>query len=313
MSSGTLQSVSTCLPGEMAPGSLYQPSTGGTMKDAATAPTIAPTIMKIRTLFTALMCRRSPNAPDAVSAEDPIPRDDREATPEGLSGKQAVEWVAVVKAEHGDSGDVRQLDVEQAEAVGGQLLGHEALDRGIEPELSQAQLDGHLPTARHAEQALVARRPDRPARPRGQRWRTLDPPEKGVGVEEKKHQVYFRKSRGVLSKSGAIQTRPLAEPGLRLRGGGSTGIRRTTGLLSLAMTISTPDIALRTSSENRAFASATLTCTVPRRTGMLVTLSDQWRTAQCDAPSSCTATGPVGAKRAPPARTLFTPTPSRGR
>ena len=73
MSSGMLQSVSTCLPGEMAPGSLYHPSTGGTMKDAATAPTIAPTIMKTRTLLTALMGRRSPHAPDAVPAEDAVP------------------------------------------------------------------------------------------------------------------------------------------------------------------------------------------------------------------------------------------------
>ena len=50
MSSGTLQSVSIGFPGEMAPGSLYQPSTGGTMNDAATAPTIVPTIMKTTTL-----------------------------------------------------------------------------------------------------------------------------------------------------------------------------------------------------------------------------------------------------------------------
>src|SRR5438093_6220396 len=190
-----------------------------------------------------------------------------------------------MKAERRNPGNVRELDVEEAEAVGGQLFGHETLDRGIEPELTQAQLDGHLPTARHTEQALVGGRPDRPARAGGKRRRTLDPPEEGVGVEEKKHQVYFRKSRGVSSKSGAIQTRPLAEPGLRLRGGGSTRTRRTTGLLSLAMTISTPDIALRTSSENRALASATLTCTAPFRTGMLVSLSDQRRTAQCDAPT----------------------------
>src|SRR5438876_4546034 len=52
MSSGRLQSVSTCFPGEMAPGSLYQPRMGGTMNDAATAPTIAPIIMKTRTVFT---------------------------------------------------------------------------------------------------------------------------------------------------------------------------------------------------------------------------------------------------------------------
>src|SRR5262249_5605124 len=52
MSSGRLQSVSTCFPGEIAPGSLYQPRMGGTTNEAATAPTIAPIIMKTRTVFT---------------------------------------------------------------------------------------------------------------------------------------------------------------------------------------------------------------------------------------------------------------------
>src|SRR5262249_47927529 len=52
MSSGRLQSVSTCFPGEIDPGSLYQPRMGGTMNEAATAPTITPIIMKTRTVFT---------------------------------------------------------------------------------------------------------------------------------------------------------------------------------------------------------------------------------------------------------------------
>src|SRR6266571_6664621 len=50
------QMVSTCFPGVIAPGSVYQPRTGGTTKEAATAPASAPTSMKTRTVFTAPLC-----------------------------------------------------------------------------------------------------------------------------------------------------------------------------------------------------------------------------------------------------------------
>src|SRR6266516_4184614 len=69
------QIVSTCFPGSFATGSLYQARTGGTMKEAATAPATAPTSMKTRTVFTAPVCHGRA-AEGKRSARQP-PRDAR--------------------------------------------------------------------------------------------------------------------------------------------------------------------------------------------------------------------------------------------
>src|SRR3989304_4663387 len=79
-----------------------------------------------------------------------------------------------------------------------------------------------------------------------------------MGVEQKTHYMYSLKSSGVASKSGAIQIRPFAEPGLRNCWGGVSATSLTTGLLSLAMMTSSPSMAFCTSSEKRVLASAIL-------------------------------------------------------
>src|SRR5437773_10945537 len=69
------QIVSTGFPGVIAPGSVYQPRTGGTAREAATAPASAPTSMKTWTVFTAPVCHGRA-AEGKRSARQP-PRDAR--------------------------------------------------------------------------------------------------------------------------------------------------------------------------------------------------------------------------------------------
>src|SRR5713101_3374080 len=97
-------------PGAIAPGSLYQLRMGGTTNEAATAPTIAPTMTKMRTVFTAPLCHAQAGEGSlrAVLRDQP-PRDARREGHDGdlrvhpdAGGEEArVDHVDAAHAAHG--------------------------------------------------------------------------------------------------------------------------------------------------------------------------------------------------------------------
>src|SRR5437867_11322909 len=97
------QIVSTCFPGSFATGSLYQLRTGGTMKEAATAPATAPTSMKTRTVFTAPLCHGGA-AEGKRSASEP-PRDARRERHDRALRVHADAGPAAARIDHGEAGE----------------------------------------------------------------------------------------------------------------------------------------------------------------------------------------------------------------
>src|SRR6266849_6743943 len=106
------------LPGAIAPGSLYQLRMGGTMNEAATAPTIAPAMTKMRTVFTAPLCHAQAGEGSlrAVLRDQP-PRDARR---EGHDGDLRV---------HPDAGG-EEARVDHVDADHGQRRGAHARHGG---------------------------------------------------------------------------------------------------------------------------------------------------------------------------------------
>src|SRR5512139_3545816 len=136
-----------------------------------------------------LMARESPYPLDPVPREHRVRRDDRDPLFESLGHEQAVERVAVVEREGGDPGAVPEVDGQGLEAVGGQLLGQEPVERAVDLQRAQADLDRDLPAAGDAHEALVAAASDRRPCPPGQLAVRPHPPEEGMGVEKQLHRT----------------------------------------------------------------------------------------------------------------------------
>ena len=82
--------------------------------------------------------------------------DDRQLLLERLRDEKAVERVAVAERERGDTGGVPEVDGQRLEAVGRDLLGKKPLQRGLDAQAAQADLDRDLPGRGDAHEALVA-------------------------------------------------------------------------------------------------------------------------------------------------------------
>jgi hypothetical protein len=78
-----------------------------------------------------------------MSREDGIGADHGELLLERLRHQQAVEG-AVVERQAGHAGRVPEIDGEGLEAVRGELLREEAVERRVDAELTQAELDVEL-------------------------------------------------------------------------------------------------------------------------------------------------------------------------
>ena len=128
--------------------------------------------------------RRSPDTLDAVSAKHGIGRHDGQVFDERLSDQETIEWISMVKCEAFHAGHVRELDSEQPEAVRRELLGDKLLDWSSDPQLVDADFDGHLPAAHQADEALGFPIGDRHACATGQSSIVCDPPQERVRVEQ---------------------------------------------------------------------------------------------------------------------------------
>src|SRR4051812_8237961 len=174
-----------------------------------------------------------------------------------------------------DAADVDELDVEQVEAVFGELFGQQPIRRRLQRQLPEAGLDGDFPTARHADQRLVGV-DDGLAGTCRQARIVGDEPEEGVRVEQDARHRYGAKSSSGASKSAAIAISPRADPGVRAPR--RMGTTRTSGLPSLAMTTSPPARTSRTKPDSPALAFAMLYWISPFFRAMLVILHDQHAT-----------------------------------
>jgi hypothetical protein len=182
----------------------------------------------------------------------------------GLGGQQAIKGIAMGHPVAARPQAMAQLDRQQVEPLGGQLL-EQGSGGG---KLAQSHLGGDLPAGSRTHQ--------HPCRVIGNGgmgcWREAigfsQPPEQGVGVEQQSSAHRRGSSRAASSSSGSGSSStsgggrvmiPRNTPGLRLGVGCSRGTSRAQGRQSLATTMVSPAWAASISREKWVLASCTFT------------------------------------------------------
>ena len=104
-----------------------------------------------------------------------------------LRDEQPVKWVAMMKWKLGDHLSVLIGDPHEVDVVGLELRGEEDCEWLMKHQLAEADFDGHLPQAPHAQQALVSEVFDQGPGGRAEAPIAHDEPEEGVGIERQLH------------------------------------------------------------------------------------------------------------------------------